>query len=720
MQSLALIPTFTLCLVDMLHSEAPLPYSANTYYNQAELLKNGGKTAEAIAAYKNAITVNPDHFDAHFYLANEFFKIGNYDEAIHHYQRAVGLRNDCAPAYYNLGVTLCICNRHEQAFEPLEKAIYLYPNHVRARLLFGSLLQQKKEYKAAKQQFDEVLSHEPCNGDALMSCARLARDEGNVQEAADYYKKATHYCPTNFHAHFEHAYMYHQAGDFDNAITSYTRALELNPCAEAFLNRAHTFRYCGHMTQAASDYQKALQQLPADSHAHYGYAETLLALGDLEQGFAEFEWRWKREPDVRNFSHNLWDGSSLAGKTILLRAEYGQGDTLQFIRYAKHLKKMGATVILEAQPTLVKLLSRCSFLDRVIAVNDPLPAYDVQVPLMSLPHCFGTTLETIPQEIPYVHADPALVAAWGKELSADGSFKIGICWHTSPYYNAMRSPLSQKSIPLSAFAPISRIEGVRLYSLQCVDGTEQLRNLPEGMVVRELGPDFDVTQGSFMDSAAVIQHLDLVISADTSIAHLAGALGVPVWVMLPYVPDWRWMLDRQDSPWYFTMRLFRQQAPGNWHEPIDEVARTLVEYIKIVKQTGSMITAEISIGELLDKMTILEIKQEEISDSSKLCNINKELSILRGTRAQISSSPHIRDLYTKLKRVNKELWDIEDNIREKERARCFDEGFIKLAREVYITNDLRCKIKRQINDILGSRLVEEKSYKDYQSTSVAA
>jgi tetratricopeptide (TPR) repeat protein len=698
----------------MAHAE-PLTCSANTYFNRAEQYKKNGDLHEAISHYRNAIKVNPQHFEAHFYLANELFKIGQYDEALKHYEMAVAARPDSVPALYNLGFTLHLKNQNEKAIPFLQQVIVRSPQHSRARILLGNILVQKQCLQEAQSQFEAVLHYDATNCDALLACARIKKDLGAITDAITYYRKATECHPANITGHFELAYLYNQIDNLEEANIHYSKALAIDPeCMDALHNKAHTLRSLGHMKEAQECYEKLLSKRPDDPHIHYGYAESLLAQGDLEKGFAKFEWRYKRDTDHRGLGINQWDGSDITGKTILLRAEYGQGDTIQFIRYAKLLKNRGARVIVEAQHSLVTLLMQCSYIDQVIPVDTPLPEHDVQLPLMSLPRVFKTTLDSIPQVIPYIEIDPQLVAYWGTQLAQDHDFKIGICWESSPYYDSFHSHLSKKSIPLKCFEALAHIPGVSLYSLQCMNGTEQLKSLPEGMIVHDFGPNFDMNHGRFMDTAAIMHHLDLVISVDTSVAHLAGALGVPVWVLLPHVADWRWMQEREDSPWYATMRLFRQQIPGDWEFLIETVAHELSKYMKFNCSPSDIITAEISVGELIDKITILEIKQEEIKDSAKLRNINTELCTLNRTRAQyVPRSPKIIQLTKQLKEVNKQLWNIEDAIRDKEFNQCFDQEFIELARAVYVTNDLRCKIKRQINDALGSRLVEEKSYKEY-------
>ena len=330
---------------------------------------------------------------------------------------------------------------------------------------------------------------------------------------------------------------------------------------------------------------------------------------------------------------------------------------------------------------------------------------------MSLPFFYKTTRETVPAEIPYLEADPNLVSHWHNTLNNDHNFKVGIVWEGSPYYESFKTSLSKKSIPLELFAPLAALPGVSLYSLQQMNGTDQLKNLPSGMLIHTFGDDFDSTNGRFMDTAAVIKNMDLILCVDTSVAHLAGALGAPVWMLVPLVADWRWMEQQSDSPWYPTMRIFRQTACGDWTTVMDTVIN---ELSTLIKKPAQAIMTEVAIGELVDKITILEIKKQEIKDKAKLRNVEQELTVLNNTFGEhFSITDQVADLKTNLLRTNKKLWDIEDAIRDKERAKNFDQEFIELARSVYITNDQRCLIKRRINELLGSHLKEEKSYAAY-------
>jgi hypothetical protein len=295
-----------------------------------------------------------------------------------------------------------------------------------------------------------------------------------------------------------------------------------------------------------------------------------LLKGDFEQGLVEYEWRWRArlKPLVPcPYQRPYWDGGPLEGKTLLLHAEQGLGDTIQFIRYAAVARERGARVVLGCPKPLLRILRSCRFLDRLVEEITPALDFDVYCPLMSLPGVLKTTLESVPAEVPYLFASQELVQKWRERLGSLEGFKIGIGWQGSPTYVGDR----WRSIPLRSFAPLAEMAGIRLVSLQKTAGREQLAELGDRFPVADFAEEMDEAAGPFMDTAAMMTQLDLVITSDTAIAHLAGALGVAVWVALPLVPDWRWLLDRSDNPWYPTMRLFRQQEPGDWTGVFDRI-----------------------------------------------------------------------------------------------------------------------------------------------------
>jgi hypothetical protein len=303
-----------------------------------------------------------------------------------------------------------------------------------------------------------------------------------------------------------------------------------------------------------------------EAHGALGFGRLLR--GDFGQAWPE-DACWREHRGKPRSWRPTWDGTPLNGRTIFLYPDGGVGDALQYVRYAPLVQQCGGKVVIGCSPLLHRLFGNCRCIDRLVGAEPALPDFDVQAALMDLPNLFATTLTAIPADIPYLFADPELVAKWRRELERLPGFQVGLLWQGNPKYDRD----GQRSAPLACFELLGQIPGVRLFSLQVGHGVEQLPHIP--FPLADLGSRFDLS--SFDDVAAVVTNLDLVISVDSVIAHLAGALGTPVWVALSYSPDPRWMPEREDSPWYPTMRLFRQRTPGDWKSVFDRMADELVK-----------------------------------------------------------------------------------------------------------------------------------------------
>jgi hypothetical protein len=337
-------------------------------------------------------------------------------------------------------------------------------------------------------------------------------------------------------------------------------------------NLALALAHQGNFAQALEEHERAIRLQPDNALFHKNRSLLWLRLGEWERGWPEFEWRWRcREFRNRAFPQPPWDGRPLDGRTILLYAEQGLGDVLHFVRYAPLVKERGGVILLECPATLHPILSRCKGIDRLVVQGSRLPDFDTHAALMSLPGIMGTTITSVPATVPYVFADPERVAHWQKVLSTTTGVRIGVCWQGSRDHSGDR----QRSFPLAELAALARLPKVSLISLQTGAGREQLASVRGQFSVTDFGDGLDRDSGAFMDTAAIMKNLDLVVTCDTAIGHLAGALGVPVWLALSTVSDWRWLLDRQDTPWYPTMRLFRQKELGNWRHVFETTAREL-------------------------------------------------------------------------------------------------------------------------------------------------
>jgi hypothetical protein len=354
----------------------------------------------------------------------------------------------------------------------------------------------------------------------------------------------------------------------EDAAESYRRVLADHPDHVAALcNMGVALMARNDIEGAVECYRRAIAHNPDFADGHWNLSLAQLVEGDFAKGWRGYEWRLKTKRHVpRGFEQPAWDGGPLAGETILLHREQGLGDTIQFMRYAPLVAARGGRVVLEVQPPLVRLAKSIKGVAEIVAAGTALPRFDLHCPLLSLPERFATTLETVPVGAPYLTPDPEEVERWRLKLGGGPRLKVGIAWAGNRSHKNDRS----RSVAIERLSPILDIPGIRWVSLQVGERAGDLDRLPIGTVV-----DISDQLGDFGDTAAVIANLDLVIAVDTAVAHLAGALGRPVWAMLPFAPDWRWMLDRGDSPWYPTLRLFRQGTDRSWDAVIGHLAKEL-------------------------------------------------------------------------------------------------------------------------------------------------
>jgi tetratricopeptide (TPR) repeat protein len=548
-----------------------------------ELLDQGlehhqaGRLREAERIYQQILQTSPLDVNALHLLGLVHHQQGRHEAAIESIRRALEVQPSSPVFWANLSAVYGALGRHREAADAAGQALRLNPNHGEAYCNLGCALQALGDLDGAAANFAWAVQIRPNDVKAHSNLGVALREQGKLDEAARSLQKAREINPNYAEAHSNLGAVLREQGKLDEAVRSLQKALEINPrYAEAYRNLGVVFREQARFDEAIRSLQKALEFDPGYADAHKNLGLTLLRMGEFEAGWAHFEWRWRTGDKTfkpRNFSQPPWDGRPIEGKSLLVHAEQGLGDTLQFVRYAPLVRAQGCHVILECQTTLRTLLSDCPCIDRLLARGEDLPCFDYHVPLLSLPYFLGTHAGNIPADVPYLFAREDLVRVWRDRLSDSSGFKVGICWQGSPTYVGDRP----RSITLAHFAALAEISGVNLISLQKGVGTEQLADAR--FAVRALGADWDETKGAFMDTAAVMRNLDLVVTADTAVAHLAGALGVPVWVALAKVSDWRWLLDREDSPWYPTMRLFRQETAGEWGPVFGRVAEALLEWL---------------------------------------------------------------------------------------------------------------------------------------------
>jgi tetratricopeptide (TPR) repeat protein len=557
-----------------------------------------GHAAEAEQRYRHILELQPTHPDSWFFLGTACHMQGKVREAQNHYRRAIGLRPDHASAHYNQGVASEQLNELEQAARCYQQALQFDPTNLSALTNLGNLLTATGKLDDAVVCYREVLRLKPDFVEVHANLGNALSNQEKLDEAQRSYQQALYLCPEYAEAHYNLGILFAKKGQLDDAITSYRQAVSCKPgYVEAHVNLGNALRLTGRMEEALASLDRALKLKPESHSAHWNRVVVLLARGDFEHGWPEYEWRWAQHSFARrHFSQPLWDGASFHTKTLFLYAEQGLGDTMHFTRYLPFVTQLGTKVFLECQPQLLRLLSGFPGINLLLPQGSQLPPFDIQAPLLSLPGKFQTNLASIPAPIPYLHAEPKLLNEWRPKMSgvrcpvsgvgrragfdighrtpdSGRVFKIGISWQGNPTNPGDR----HRSIPLEFFRRLAQVSGVVLINLQKGPGTKQLQEMKGEFSVVDFTNAMDEATGAFVDTAAVMMHLDLVISSDTAIPHLAGALGVPVWLALSLAPDWRWLLHREDSPWYPNFRLFRQKRFGQWPDVFAEIEAELRE-----------------------------------------------------------------------------------------------------------------------------------------------
>jgi tetratricopeptide (TPR) repeat protein len=548
------------------------PGLADLHCGLGHALAGMGKREQAAEQYRQALRLDPTHAEAAMHCGIGLAQDGRLAEALPLLHQAVAGCPASAVAHHNLGVALAQSGQKEEALHQLSEAVRLDPNYADARCNLGNVLRDLRRHEEAVEHYRKAVQLRPDYAAACCNLGLAYSDTRRHAQAIVMLSHATRLDPTAKESWNNLGLALADVGRFAEAQAAYEQALKIDPrYAEAVANLGSCFKEQGRLEEALAAYELALWLQPDSVSARYNQALALLQAGDYAQGWPAYEWRWQRPASpMRPFPHPRWDGSPLEGKTILLWCEQGVGDGIQFVRYAPLVKARGGTILLECPPGLTRLMGTCPGVDRALPGGEGLPPFDVQIPLMSLPAVFGTTLETVPAEIPYLCAEPQRVQRWKERLAAVEGYRIGVVWQGNPHFGWDHF----RSFSLAALAPLAAVEGVRLVGLQKGPGTEQLRGLKGRFDVVDLGEELDA-DGAFLDTAAVMRNVDLVVSADTAAAHLAGALGVPVWVAVSAVADWRWGIDQDQTPWYPTLRLFRQTRLHDWAGVFDRMASAL-------------------------------------------------------------------------------------------------------------------------------------------------
>ncbi|OAF18397.1 hypothetical protein AXW67_04520 [Bradyrhizobium neotropicale] len=461
------------------------------------------------------------------------------------------------------------------AFEECERcyreALRLDPTYAEAYCNLGGLLIKLGRLDEAEVNLREACKLNSCFPEALNNLSDLLRLRGRPEEAEACCREALRLKPDDVQAQLTLGNALRESGRFHEAESCYRAALDHNPAWPKALNNLGTLLVdLGRPDDAIRSLRMAVAQKPDYPDAHFNLGVALLLAGQFDEGWREYEWRWKQDrkkSQLRGFRQPLWSGGDIGDRVLLVHAEQGLGDTLQFCRFVPAIAA-GRRVVLEVQRPLVPLLAGLPGIEGIVALGDPLPSFDLYCPLLSLPRVLGTTLETIPQQASYLRADPQRVAAWRQRVRQLNGPRVGLVWAGNQAMSGDR----RRSIPLERFSELADLPGVSFVSLQKGPATSQ--SPPPGLSLHDWTDDLH----DFGETAALIEALDLVISVDTAVVHLAGALGCPVWLLNRFDRCWRWLLNRDDSPWYPTLRQFRQPQPGDWLSVLKDVRAELEKY----------------------------------------------------------------------------------------------------------------------------------------------
>ncbi|TKC88831.1 tetratricopeptide repeat protein [Trinickia terrae] len=562
----------------------------DTLLQQGLALQQNGALAEAEELYREILAIRPKHFEALQLLGALSLQTGRLDDGIALLKKAASINGMHAPIHSNLAFALNARQQHKEALASANRALALMPDFADALNNRGTALGALDAPAEALASFDRALALKPGMPEAWNNRSCVLRDLDRPAEALTSCDQAIALRPNYAEAWSNRGNALSDLNRPQEAEQSYQRAIAAQQdLADAWNNLGLSLVDMNRHADALSSYGRALALKPDSVEGHWNRALCLLQMGRLDEGWQEYEWRWKRnrtKASQRPFKEPLWLGDEpLDGKTILLHAEQGLGDTLQFCRYAPLVARRGAKVVLEVQPELMRLLAPLEGVAQLVAQGQPLPAFDCHCPLLSLPLAFKTSLATIPGKAPYLFADPEAVGRWGSRVaSAAGvaALKVGLVWAggNRPHVPELRKNDARRSMALERLTPLLDVPNVQFFSLQKGPPASQLAALNERHEASrriDARRIVDLTEDltDFADTAALVANLDLVISVDTSTAHLAGAIGKPVWILNRLDTCWRWMLGRDDSPWYPGVRLFRQPTLGDWDSVIASAREAL-------------------------------------------------------------------------------------------------------------------------------------------------
>jgi tetratricopeptide (TPR) repeat protein len=533
------------------------------HHNLGNILRALDRLAEAIGCYERALALAPASVDTLYNLGNTHQDLGQPERAAAYFERALRLNPEAVELHNNLGTALQDLGRLDKAIDCYRKALALRPDRVESLDNLGGALQAQGKLDEARASYEHALALRPNRVESLIGLGVVLRAQGRLEEAVARYQRALAFSADHPEARSNLGVALVDLGRPEEAIPHYERALALQPNrAETHSNLGIALQRQGQYAEALARYGRALALKPDYAEAHFNRAHALLLTGELEEGWREYEWRFAVARYDRKFDQPSWSGEPLGGRSVLIHAEQGFGDTLQFVRYVPTVADRDGRVVLEVPEPLVRLARTVAGVSQVVARGDPVPAFDCHCPLLSLPLVFKTNLATIPAAVPYLRVPAEASAGWAERIPTTPGPRVGVVW----------AGTTVGAIDLRLLQPLWEVDGVSWFSLQAGDRSGDISSFG-GANIADLSPWLV----DFAETAAAICRLDLVISVDTSVAHLAGALGRPTWLLLRYPPEWRWLLKREDSPWYPTARLFRQRQEGDWPHVAREIAAALAQ-----------------------------------------------------------------------------------------------------------------------------------------------
>jgi tetratricopeptide (TPR) repeat protein len=579
---------------------------------RARSLHQQGELQRARFVYDEILAVRPNHFDALSASALLAAQGNDFVRAVELFDKAIAVDPRQPAAYCNRGLAEQHLRRLQAALASYDRAIALKHDYAIAHFNRGNVLRQLHDPAAALASYRRAMAIQPQWGPAILGAAAMLRELGEPDAAVALYDRALTLAPNSAQIHLDKSIALASAARLDEAVAGYHRALEIQPqfaeahsnlgivlarlgrtreaiarfetaiairetYADAHYNRSKLLQDAGAFDEALAGYERTLALAPELAEAHWNRALILLTQGDYERGLPEYEWRWRTElwrnaadslaVERRDFGRPHWRGdAAIADSVIFLHAEQGFGDTLQFCRYVQGVSDLGATVILEVQRELMPLLAGLPKVARLLARGDPVPAFDHHCPLASLPLAFGTTVATIPARVPYLSADPARIDFWSRKLGHRSRPRIGLVWsgrasHVNDHNRSIRLGDLLRHLP-PEFDYVSLQNEVRDTDLAALESCPRIARFEPDLV-------------DFGETAALCACLDLVLCVDTSVAHLNAAMGRKTWLLVPAIPDWRWLSGRNDSPWYPTMTLFRQTRSGEWRDVFERLEHEL-------------------------------------------------------------------------------------------------------------------------------------------------